>query len=63
MGSAMNHNRSKDKHFRIMKKTVIDKKSEESQPFGVGNLGMIMITGLGHQTQHTSTIQGTNNPR
>lgn len=40
-------NKSKDKNFRIMKKTLLEKKEET---FGGGNLGLIMITGLGHQT-------------
>ncbi len=42
----MSHmNKSKDKPFRIMKKTM-EKKEE---PYGVGNLGLIMVTGLGQQ--------------
>jgi hypothetical protein len=49
-----NMSKSKDRNFRIMKKTLIDKRNEDSLPtFGVTNLGMIMIRGLG---------QNTNNP-
>lgn len=44
-------NRSKDKNFRIMKKTLMDKR-EEYPPFGATNLGMIMITGLGQHSQN-----------
>lgn len=40
-------NKSKDKNFRIMKKTLMEKKEET---FGAGSLGLIMVTGLGHQT-------------
>jgi hypothetical protein len=46
---ALSHTKSKDKNFRIMKKTVTDKRTEETPTFGMGNLGMIMITGLGQQ--------------
>jgi len=57
----MSHNKSKDKNFRIMKKTVMDKRTEDNQAFGMGNLGMIMITGLGqplHQNNDSLTPSG-----
>jgi hypothetical protein len=38
-----------------MKKTVLDKRNEDNQ-FGMGNLGMIMITGLGHQNQQNTNV-------
>lgn len=38
-----------------MKKTVLDKKTEDNY-LGMGNLGMIMITGLGHQTQQNTDV-------
>jgi hypothetical protein len=50
-------NKSKDRNFRIMKKTPIDKRNEDSLPtFGVTNLGMIMVTGLG-QNIHNPVSQ------
>lgn len=54
--------KSKDKNFRIMKKAILEKKEE---PFGMGNLGMIMVTGLGQGTgssQIPQTITGYNMP-
>jgi hypothetical protein len=47
-----NMNKSKDRNFRIMKKTQIDKRNEEQTMFGATNLGMIMITGLGQHSQN-----------
>ena len=49
---SVNHpvSKSRDKNFRIMKKTALEKKEE---PFGAGNLGMIMVTGLGQQPGST----------
>ena len=46
--------RSRDKNFRIMKKSVLDKKEE---PFGVGNLGLMVVTGLGQQMGSSTTTQ------
>jgi hypothetical protein len=48
-------NKSKDKNFRIMKKTLMEKKEE---PFGVGNFGLMVVTGLGHQSNQPNMREG-----
>ena len=47
-------NKSRDKNFRIMKKTIMEKKEES--PFEAKNLGMIMVTGLGQPSNFPSSL-------
>jgi hypothetical protein len=53
--SVGNHpmNKSRDKNFRIMKKTTMEKREE---PPGMGSFGLIMVTGLGQQSGTQSTL-------
>ena len=46
--------KSRDKNFRIMKKTILEKKEEPS--FGAKNLGLIMVTGLCQQSNFPSSL-------
>lgn len=49
VGGAMN--KSKDRNFRILKKTM-ERKSDDIPSFSSNNLGLIMITGLGQHSQN-----------